>query len=72
MAPTRTERKVPFVEKVYDDCTKRFTEIRTASVHPAAASLILSVGSNPRISSMLKLPDVCVVTSGELCYDAGQ
>jgi|SRR5688572_11907319 len=25
-----------------------------------------------RISSVLKLPDVCVVTSCELCYDGGQ
>lgn len=71
MAPTRTERKVPFVEKVYDDCTKRFTKIRTGSVHPAGALLIVGWFES-RISRMLKLPDVCVVTSCELCYDGGQ
>jgi hypothetical protein len=72
VAPTRTERKVPFVEKVYDDCTKRFTEICTASVHHRGSIADIVGWFESRISSMLKLPDVCVVTSCELCYDGGR
>ena len=52
MVSTRTERKVPLVEKVYDDCTKRFTEIRTSRFLPRE---VVRINWNSEFDTILKL-----------------